>query len=59
MNNRRNIARLASVAVVIVALCPLLAGCTLQDALLDGVYGGISTTISTWLSDLLLATTVG
>ncbi len=42
-------------AVVLVILCGS-AGCSFQESLLDGFFGGFSTTISTIISNVLLGT---
>ena len=41
--------------VVLVILCGS-AGCSFQEALLDGFFGGFSNTISTIISNVLLGT---
>jgi hypothetical protein len=41
-------------AVALVLLATGVGGCGLQEAVVDGVYGGISDTVAAALSNLLL-----
>jgi hypothetical protein len=47
------------IAFALAAVIGCLTGCALQEAVIDGAYGGISDTIATIISDSLLAVARG
>jgi hypothetical protein len=50
--------RMKAVAVgaIAVGVAVLAGGCSLRDATVDGVFGGISDTVATVVANILLAT---
>ena len=53
MGRARRILPLVLLTIYVVSSC----GCTAAEAIVDGLYGGLSDTVSTIVSDAFLATT--
>ena len=55
MDRKRNMTRKYSCIVVLALIAAMTAGCSLQDALADGFFAGINSTVSALVVDTVAA----